>query len=74
MELDHPDANITPEVVVGITNLLIVAGIDTTWSSIGSALWHLATNPSDRERLFAPGPVCNKDQAFPGGSSRLNPG
>jgi cytochrome P450 len=51
MELDHPEARITPEVVVGITNLLIVAGIDTTWSSIGSALWHLGTNPSDLERL-----------------------
>ncbi|MEO0492168.1 MAG: cytochrome P450 [Actinomycetota bacterium] len=51
MELDHPEANITQDVVIGITNLLIVAGIDTTWSSIGSALWHLATNPSDRERL-----------------------
>lgn len=52
MELDDPDAKITPEVVVGITNLLIVAGIDTTWSSIGSALWHLGTNPSDRQRLL----------------------
>ncbi|MBQ89224.1 MAG: hypothetical protein CL433_10355, partial [Acidimicrobiaceae bacterium] len=51
MELDHPDAKISPEVVVGITNLLIVAGIDTTWSSIGSSLWHLATHPADRERL-----------------------
>ncbi len=51
MELDHPEANITPAVVVGIANLLIVAGIDTTWSSIGSALWHLGTNPADRQRL-----------------------
>ena len=51
MELDDPGAKITPEVVVGITNLLIVAGIDTTWSSIGSALWHLGTYPHDRERL-----------------------
>ena len=32
-------------------NLLLVAGIDTTWSSIGSALWHLATHPADRQRL-----------------------
>jgi cytochrome P450 len=32
-------------------NLLLVAGIDTTWSSIGSSLWHLATHPEDRERL-----------------------
>ena len=47
MELDHPDAKITPEVVVGITNLLIIAGIDTTWSSIESSLWHLATHPAD---------------------------
>jgi len=51
MEVDHPDAEITPAVVIGITNLLIVAGIDTTWSSIGSALWHLGTNSEDRERL-----------------------
>ncbi len=53
MELDHPEANITPEVVVGITNLLIVAGIDTTWSSIGSALWHLGTKPTKRSRSVA---------------------
>jgi cytochrome P450 len=32
-------------------NLLLIAGIDTTWSSIGSALWHLATHPDDRRRL-----------------------
>ncbi|MGH9003951.1 MAG: cytochrome P450 [Acidimicrobiia bacterium] len=32
-------------------NLLLVAGIDTTWSSIGAALWHLATHPEDRQRL-----------------------
>jgi cytochrome P450 len=32
-------------------NLLLIAGIDTTWSSIGAALWHLATHPDDRRRL-----------------------
>jgi cytochrome P450 len=32
-------------------NLLLVAGIDTTWSSIGAAIWHLATHPDDRQRL-----------------------
>ena len=52
LELDDPDAKITPDVVVGIVNLLIVAGIDTTWSSIGSALWHLGTHPEDRQRLL----------------------
>jgi cytochrome P450 len=39
--------------VVGTCNLLLVAGIDTTWSSIGSALWHLAAHPEDRRRLVA---------------------
>jgi len=28
-----------------------VAGIDTTWSSIGSALWHFSTHTDDRRRL-----------------------
>jgi cytochrome P450 len=32
-------------------NLLLVAGIDTTWSSIGAAIWHLAAHPDDRQRL-----------------------
>lgn len=42
---------IDPEILVGMCNLQLVAGIDTTWSSIGSALWHLGTNPEDRRRL-----------------------
>ena len=33
--------------------LLLIAGIDTTWSAIGASLWHLAANPADRERLVA---------------------
>ena len=37
--------------VLGTLRLLLVAGIDTTWSAIGSAIWHLATVPADRERL-----------------------
>jgi len=37
--------------VIGMCNLLLVAGIDTTWSSIGSAMWHLSTHPEDRQRL-----------------------
>jgi cytochrome P450 len=31
--------------------LLLIAGIDTTWSAIGASLWHLAKTPRDRERL-----------------------
>lgn len=40
------------EHVLGTCFLLLVAGIDTTWSSIGSALWHLAQHPEDRARLI----------------------
>jgi cytochrome P450 len=39
--------------VLGTLRLLLVAGIDTTWSGIGAALWHLAKSPSDRRRLVA---------------------
>lgn len=39
--------------VLGTCGLILVAGVDTTWSSIGSAIWHLATNPEDRKRLVA---------------------
>jgi cytochrome P450 len=35
----------------GTMALLLLAGIDTTWSAIGSSLWHLARTPADRERL-----------------------
>ncbi|WP_419551716.1 cytochrome P450 [Candidatus Poriferisodalis sp.] len=44
---------IDPMRVVGMLNLLLIAGIDTTWSSIGSALWHFGTHPADRERMAA---------------------
>ncbi|HET9691207.1 MAG TPA: cytochrome P450 [Acidimicrobiales bacterium] len=33
--------------------LLLIAGIDTTWSAIGASLWHLAKTPADRDRLVA---------------------
>ncbi|MCW2495152.1 cytochrome P450 [Jatrophihabitans sp.] len=33
--------------------LLMVAGIDTTWSSIGSSLWHLGNHPEHLARLVA---------------------
>ena len=39
--------------VGGTMALLLIAGIDTTWSGIGASLWHLAKTPSDRERLAA---------------------
>jgi cytochrome P450 len=42
-----------PNHVVGTIVLLLIAGIDTTWSAIGASLWHLAGHPADRERLLA---------------------
>jgi cytochrome P450 len=39
--------------VHGSLRLLLIAGIDTTWSAIGASLWHLAKTPADRERLIA---------------------
>ncbi len=37
--------------VLGTAALTLIAGIDTTWSAIGSSLWHLATHDDDRRRL-----------------------
>jgi cytochrome P450 len=42
-----------PSHVVGTMALLLIAGIDTTWSAIGASLWHLAKTPGDRMRLAA---------------------
>ena len=39
--------------VLGVCNLMLVAGVDTTWSSIGSSLWHLAQHPEHRAQLRA---------------------
>ncbi len=39
------------EHVFGTMVLILVAGIDTTWSAIGASLWHLAQNPEDLARL-----------------------
>lgn len=38
--------------VVGVCFLLLVAGIDTTWSSIGAALWHFASEEDDRKQIY----------------------
>jgi cytochrome P450 len=39
------------EHVRGAMLLLMIAGIDTTWSAIGASLWHLASHPRDRRWL-----------------------
>jgi len=44
---------LSPPHLPGTLRLLLIAGIDTTWSAIGASLWHLATHPQDRRRLAA---------------------
>ncbi len=44
---------LTEKHILGTCFLLLMAGIDTTWSSIGASIWHLAVTPSDRDRLVA---------------------
>ena len=44
---------VTDQYVLGVCNLMLVAGIDTTWSAIGSSLWHLAGHPEHCEQLRA---------------------
>jgi cytochrome P450 len=65
--LDHPRDDLTsyllnaelygrkldPDHVTGTMALLLIAGIDTSWSAIGASLWHLARTPADRDRLAA---------------------
>jgi cytochrome P450 len=50
-EMDGEPLN--AEHVRGSIALLLLAGIDTTWSAIGASIWHLARTPADRERLVA---------------------
>jgi cytochrome P450 len=54
MNARDKDGNpLADEHVLGSLRLLLIAGIDTTWSAIGSCIWHLATHPEDRRRLVA---------------------
>ena len=41
------------ELQLGYAKLMIFAGIDTTWSAIGSGIWHLAQHADERARLVA---------------------
>lgn len=52
LQSEHDGEPISIPVVMGMCALLLIAGIDTTWSSIGSSMWHLANNPADRRRLL----------------------
>jgi len=53
LEAELDGNRLHPDHVRGTMVLLMVAGIDTTWSAIGASLWHLARNADDRTRLAA---------------------
>jgi cytochrome P450 len=53
MNVEIDGNKLSPEHVRGSILLLLIAGIDTTWSAIGSSLWHLSTHPDDLARLVA---------------------
>ncbi|GAA3190952.1 cytochrome P450 [Nonomuraea roseoviolacea] len=53
IEAELHGRKLEPSHVAGTIALLLIAGIDTTWSAIGASLWHLARTPADRERLVA---------------------
>ena len=53
LDVELAGQKLSREHVRGSMVLLLLAGIDTTWSAIGSALWHLAAHPEDRRRLVA---------------------
>lgn len=50
LEADTPEP-MSDQHLLGSCFLLLIAGIDTTWSAIGSSIWHLATHPDDQQRL-----------------------
>jgi hypothetical protein len=51
LNVKYQGQTMSVENVIGSLRLLLIAGIDTTWSGIGSCIWHLAKTPVDRNRL-----------------------
>jgi cytochrome P450 len=53
LDCQAKDPSLTDDRIVGMSFLMLIAGIDTTWSALGAMLWHLATHPDDRRILAA---------------------
>jgi len=53
MEAKIEGESLSDYTIIGVCFLLLVAGIDTTWSSIGSALFHFGTKTDHRNRMYA---------------------
>ena len=56
------------ELKTGYVSLMIIAGIDTTWSAIGSGMWHLAQHPDERAALIG---VDNDDLLWQTGTEEI---
>ena len=77
--IDHPREDLTtflinaelhghrldPSHVAGTMALLLIAGIDTTWSAIGASLWHLAKTPADRGARRRARPAADRGGGVP---------
>jgi cytochrome P450 len=50
-EVEFDGRPLTDQEILGACLLLLIAGIDTTWSAIGASIWYLAQHPDDAERL-----------------------
>lgn len=53
IEAEMDGERLDPVHIGGTVALLLLAGIDTTWSAIGSSLWHFARHPDDLGRVVA---------------------
>jgi cytochrome P450 len=51
LEVEMNGEKLSDDHIGGTIALLLIAGIDTTWSAIGASLWHLAQQPEHRRRL-----------------------
>ena len=52
LNIEIEGQKVNDDIAGGMIILLLIAGIDTTWSAIGSSLWHLAQHPEDHQRLL----------------------
>jgi cytochrome P450 len=53
LQARHEGEPLTERHFFGTLRLILIAGIDTTWSAIGASLLHLARHADDRARLVA---------------------
>jgi cytochrome P450 len=53
LQTEVEGAPLEDSLILGMAALVLIAGVDTTWSAIGSSLWHLSTHPEDLARLVA---------------------